>query len=217
MTTPARYRHPDMVPFADDELASWEDYSFQGYIPVDHSIFEQTNSFQGNLEVEEDIPNVSTIPRFYIDGLEDEQEDEPDHEYHKPPFDDGPKFIEDIPTPPVQAPAPVRAPPMRSIPRPPVVIEEVRPVSTGRPSINHIFHEPLIVEEIIEPVRVEPVKIVETVAPKKKTPPIVFHDKKPRITEKVEVVEVVKPAEVIRVEPARVVEPVRVVEPARFV
>jgi len=87
-------------------------------------------------------------------------------------------------------------------------------VRASRPSLNHIFHEPLIVEEFVtEPVIIEPIKIVETAAPKKKTPPIIFADSKPRVTEKV--VEVIEPVRVI--EPIRMAEPVRVVEPARYV
>ena len=61
------------------------------------------------------------MPRFYIDELEDEPEEEPDHEFHKPPFDDGPKFIEE-PVIRTAFPAPTIAP-QRVGQRAPLVIE----------------------------------------------------------------------------------------------
>jgi len=177
-----------MRPFDEDQLASFEDYTYQGYIPVDHSIFETENTFNGELQVTEEVPDVSTVPRFYIDDLEDIPEEEPDHEYHKPPFEDGPKFIEE-PIIRTAFPAPLIAP---------------QPVRATRPTtLNHIFHEPRVVIEeidIVEPVRVEPIRIIEE---KKKSLPIVFNDEKPKFEDsKPRTQAPKKEAEVFVIEPA---------------
>lgn len=164
-----------MKPFGQEQLAQIEDYKYQGYIPVDHSMFEGVNEYtDGELEVDEEVPDVSTVPRFYIDDLEDVPDEVPDHEFHQGPFEDGPKFIEE---PIFRAAVPAQRP---------------HPVRASRPTLNHIFHEapiierpvyerPVVIEEIdiMEPVRIKPLIFVEE---EKKALPIVFHDSKPRPT-----------------------------------
>ena len=126
-----------MQPFAPEDLAQPDDYKFRGYIPVDHSMFQGENTFTGETPVDEDVPDVSRVPSFYIDELEDAPDQEPDHEYHRPPFEEAPQFVEE---PVLVFPAPVRAP---------------QPVRAPAPQLRHIFHEPRA------PVAVEPVRFTD--------------------------------------------------------
>ncbi len=94
LTKPAQYRHPDMKPFEQNQLANPDDYRYKGYIPVDHSMFQGENKYDGKpVEENEDVPEIKNTPGFYIDEVEDEPETEPDHDFHKPPFEEAPQFF----------------------------------------------------------------------------------------------------------------------------
>ena len=60
-----------MQPFAKQQLATPEDYKYRGYIPVNHTIFNQDNTFTGTVNVTECVANLQDIPRTYIDEDED--------------------------------------------------------------------------------------------------------------------------------------------------
>jgi hypothetical protein len=126
-----------MVPFDSQQLATPSDFKYQGYIPVDHTMFQGDNTYDGSPHEEnEDVPAISNTPKFFIDEIEDVPETEPDHEFHKPPFEEEPQFI----TEPV----------VRTVlePRP---FPVQRPTVRGPVELKHIFHdlpETNVVEEI---------------------------------------------------------------------
>lgn len=60
-----------MIPFTQQQLASIDDYKYRGYIPVDHSIFTQDNTFSGTVKVEENVADLQDVPRLYIDEVEE--------------------------------------------------------------------------------------------------------------------------------------------------
>ncbi len=131
LTTPANYRHRYMKPFSQDQLASPEDYKYRGYIPVDHSMFQGDNTYDGTpIEENEDMPTIQNTPNFYIDEIEDEPETEPDHDFHTPPFQEEPKFFTE-----------------------PVIRHtlEPRPIPQRPVTLNHIFHEPDVKETVSLP------------------------------------------------------------------
>ena len=60
-----------MQPFTKQQLATPEDFKYRGYIPVNHSIFSQDNTFTGTVNATENVPNIVDVPRAYIDEAED--------------------------------------------------------------------------------------------------------------------------------------------------
>lgn len=60
-----------MIPFTQQQLASVEDYKYRGYIPVDHSIFTQENTFSGTVDVDDKVADLHDVPRLYIDQVEE--------------------------------------------------------------------------------------------------------------------------------------------------
>ena len=61
-----------MRPFTDDQVADWHGFRHHDYIEVDHSMFEQENTFDGTLEPELDVPELDVITKNYIDPAEPE-------------------------------------------------------------------------------------------------------------------------------------------------
>jgi len=70
-TQPARYRHPEMEPFDEKELADIESFKYHGYIPVDHSVFTEDQTFDGLVDVDLDITPLGDITQYYIDEVAD--------------------------------------------------------------------------------------------------------------------------------------------------
>jgi phage-related protein len=60
-----------MQPFTKQQLATEEDYKYRGYIPVDHTIFNQENTFSGTVNVTEEVKDLNNVPRNYIDEVDD--------------------------------------------------------------------------------------------------------------------------------------------------
>jgi len=114
-----------MIPFTQQQLASIDDYKYRGYIPVDHSIFTQDNTFSGTVKVDENVANLQDVPRLYIDEVEE-------NEWNTQP----PKLSNVIRNQLTPVVGPVLVPGTDFVRR------------EKAPALNHIFHE-----EIIEPVR----------------------------------------------------------------
>ena len=69
-TKPAQYKHPDMVPFKDEEIADWMGFKHKAYIDVDHTMFQKDNVFEGQVPVDEDVQPLDQITWNYIDEAE---------------------------------------------------------------------------------------------------------------------------------------------------
>lgn len=124
-TQPARYRHPDMVPFNKQQLATIDDYKYRGYIPVNHSMFQSNNQFTGTVNVTEQVSQILDVPRAYIDEVEENEWNE------QPPHND---FIINniVRTPLIPSLSPTFVP--------------GKGLLRDSPALNHIFYEAPVVE-----------------------------------------------------------------------
>lgn len=120
-----------MVPFTQQQLATVEDYKYRGYIPVNHSIFTQDNTFSGTVKVEENVADLHDVPKIYIDEVEEKE------------WNTQPPKLQNV---------------IRNQLTPqfgPVIVPGTDFVKKA-PALNHIFYEPPV--EIIEPIARPPVR-----------------------------------------------------------
>ena len=176
LSQPARYRHPDMKSFDESDLADLEDFKYHGYIPVDHSVFTSDFTFDGEIQVQEDVGELGTVTKYYIDEVEEVVEDVPvkpepapvaqEQEFETEPldfpFDKQGVFHPSQPNP--ERPIIDLEEAQESIVRSRLNQPRTSPVHIAgntEGGIQHIFHTPVI-EEFILPT-VEYVRIDETI------------------------------------------------------
>ena len=62
-----------MKPIHDDHVADWQGFKTNDYIDVDHSMFNQENTFDGTLEPELNIQPLDVITKSYIDPTQPDE------------------------------------------------------------------------------------------------------------------------------------------------